>query len=547
MKKVTSSFVVMLLVILTVKAESSVAIRINSLGYPEKSVKRAVVLSSAESFKVINSKNGKVVLDGKLSDQVTQDDVGQSVRFADFSNLEKRGQYHIYVEGVEGAERSIDFEIGKNIYKPAYILSMRAFYLWRCGIAVKTEYNGNIFSTEACHLDDGWLDYIGSEGEKRDGTGGWHDAGDYGKYTVNAGITLGVLFYAWDHFGDKLKKISLNIPRTASGMPDFLQELKWETDFILKMQYQDGSGRVSHKLTRKEFSGFIMPQEDKEKRYFTEWSSAATADFIAIMAMAARYFAPYDAEYAKKCLAAAQVSYNFLSQSAQKNFIQGDFSTGGYQTTDADDRLWAAVEMWESTGNPQYLQDAESRIESLRTVVAEDWDWGSLSNMGVFTYALSERSGKNPEIDSKVNEAIIKVADKLVETAAKDIYSRALGGRYYWGCNGTVARQAINLHVAELLNGGTEYRKTIQGLVDHLFGYNYYGRSYVTGVGINPPLNPHDRRSAADGIEAPWPGYLVGGGHTATDWVDEEEDYARNEIAINWQAALVYLLASTLD
>lgn len=544
MKHITLLFFVTLFFTLSITAESSADIRINSLGYPLKAVKKAVVTASAESFKIINSKNGKVVLEAELSDQVTQEDVDQTVKFADFSDLEKKGQYYIQLNG---SVRSIDFEIGRDVYCPAYKLSMRAFYLWRCGMAVKTEHDGNIFSTESCHLEDGWLDYVGAEGDRRDGTGGWHDAGDYGKYTVNAGVTLGVLFYAWDHFGHKLKKISLDIPTTAPGMPDFLQELKWETDFILKMQYQDGSGRVSHKLTRKDFSGFIMPQEDNDKRYFTEWSSAATADFVAIMAMAARYFEPYDKQYAKRCLTAAEVSYNYLCQTSQKGFVQGDFSTGGYQTGDSDDRLWAAAEMWETTGNFEYLKDVESRIEGLRTLVAEDWDWGSVSNMGVFTYALSGRGGKNPGIESKIRDAVLEVADKLVDTASKDIYSRALGASYYWGCNGTVARQAVNLYLAELLSGGTEYSKTIQGIVDHLLGCNYYGRSYVTGLGINPPMNPHDRRSGSDGIDAPWPGYLVGGGHTATDWVDDEDDYSRNEIAINWQAALVYLLASSLD
>ena len=544
MKHITLLFFVTLFFTLSITAESSADIRINSLGYPLKAVKKAVVTASAESFKIINSKNGKVVLEAELSDQVTQEDVDQTVKFADFSDLEKKGQYYIQLNG---SVRSIDFEIGRDVYCPAYKLSMRAFYLWRCGMAVKTEHDGNIFSTESCHLEDGWLDYVGAEGDRRDGTGGWHDAGDYGKYTVNAGVTLGVLFYAWDHFGHKLKKISLDIPPTAPGMPDFLQELKWETDFILKMQYKDGSGRVSHKLTRKDFSGFIMPQEDNDKRYFTEWSSAATADFVAIMAMAARYFEPYDKQYAKRCLTAAEVSYNYLCQTSQKGFVQGDFSTGGYQTGDSDDRLWAAAEMWETTGNFEYLKDVESRIEGLRTLVAEDWDWGSVSNMGVFTYALSGRGGKNPGIESKIRDAVLEVADKLVDTASKDIYSRALGASYYWGCNGTVARQAVNLYLAELLSGGTEYSKTIQGIVDHLLGCNYYGRSYVTGLGINPPMNPHDRRSGSDGIDAPWPGYLVGGGHTATDWVDDEDDYSRNEIAINWQAALVYLLASSLD
>jgi len=79
--------------------------------------------------------------------------------------------------------------------------------------------------------------------------------------------------------------------------------------------------------------------------------------------------------------------------------------------------------------------------------------------------------------------------------------------------------------------------------IGHLFGRNFYGRSYVTCLGHLPPLKPHDRRSGADNIEQPWPGYIIGGGHSARDWKDVQDDYRTNEIAINWQAGLVYALA----
>jgi endoglucanase len=106
-----------------------------------------------------------------------------------------------------------------------------------------------------------------------------------------------------------------------------------------------------------------------------------------------------------------------------------------------------------------------------------------------------------------------------------------------------VARQTVNLQVANRIQPNPKYKLAAIGIVDHIFGKNYYNRSYVTGLGINPPMFPHDRRSGADNIKAPWPGYLVGGGHSATDWVDKQESYSHNEIAINWQAALVYALA----
>lgn len=454
-----------------------------------------------------------------------------------------------------------------------YVTAMRGFYLWRCGMAVHTDYAGNHYATEACHTEDGYTDYIMPEltpgttiPQRIDGTGGWHDAGDFGKYTVNAGVTLGTLFYAWEHFGDKLRTIPLDLPETAPGFPDFLKELKWETDFILKMQYPDGSGRVSHKLTRKAFSDFIMPQEDKEHRYFTTWSSAATADFVAIMAMAARYFKPYDKAYAKKCLKAAKVSWQYLVEHPEnKGFVQGDFSTGGYQTSDEDDRMWAAAELWETTGDKAVIAYYEHRLSTMtkdikqgdkgqprgfrmfrpRTLIDSGWDWGNVTNLAMWTYVLSQRKGRNPELVEEVKKAVAANAKSIADKVASDEYGCPIES-FYWGCNGTAARLSVNLHVAELLNPEVSYKPAIERIARWILGNNYYHRSFVTGLGINPPMHPHDRRSGADGIEAPWPGYLVGGGHTPTDWVDDQEDYSRNEIAINWQAGLVYLLAAVL-
>jgi endoglucanase len=66
-------------------------------------------------------------------------------------------------------------------------------------------------------------------------------------------------------------------------------------------------------------------------------------------------------------------------------------------------------------------------------------------------------------------------------------------------------------------------------------------------VRILPPMNPHDRRSGADNIPEPWPGYIVGGGQNATDWLDDVKSYSTNEVAINWQAALVFALADFIN
>lgn len=544
MKKISSS-VFFLLVLSLITVARNFPVHLNSIGFLPNSEKTAAIPSSSESFRVIETNTGKEVFSGKTKGPVYQKDVDQNVWVADFSEIKKIGTYYVEVQGVG---RSTDFEIAKDVYNFAAKTAFRAFYLWRCGTAVRGEFKGDVYQYEECHMNDGYEDYIGKRGSQRNGIGGWHDAGDHGKYVVNAGVTIGLLFYAWDHFKNNLDKISFELPDTAPNFPEFLKELKWETDWLLKMQYPDGTGRVSHKLTRTNFSGFIMPHEDDGKRYFTEWSTAATADFVAIMALASRHFEPYDKEYAQKCLDAAWVSYKFLQKNTEyKRFEQGDFNTGGYQSRDDDDRLWAAAEMWETTGEDECLEDFERRAEKMNYQIDANWDWSDVSNLGMYTYTLSKRNGKNPATEKTLYNNIIINADELVVTADEDVYNRPLGGRYYWGCNGTVLRQVVNLQVANIIEPKEVYIETALDAINHIFGNNYYNRSYVTGLGLNPPMHPHDRRSGADDVEAPWPGYIVGGGHSATDWVDKEKSYSHNEVAINWQAALVYALAGFVN
>ena len=101
-----------------------------------------------------------------------------------------------------------------------------------------------------------------------------------------------------------------------------------------------------------------------------------------------------------------------------------------------------------------------------------------------------------------------------------------LGTHYFWGCNGDVAQQVQTLHIADLIRPDPAYADTSLDPLNHLFGRNPYGRSFVTGVGHDPPRHPHDRRSGADKVDPPWPSYLVGGGWPkATDWKDDQDSY----------------------
>jgi endoglucanase len=518
-------------------------VRLNSIGYLSDSPKRASIAAACTEFKVLRAANGSLALAGTVSGVVTNQDTQEELRVVDFSAIREPGEYRLVIPNVG---ESPVFRVGGDVYREAYYTVTRGMYLWRCGTAVSGKHGTNTFAHGICHTNDAWLDYVEGRHEKRNSTGGWHDAGDYNKYVVNAGITVGAMLRAWEDFRPAVQKVGLDLPDTASGWPDFLKELKWETDWLLTTQFGDGS--VSHKVTTRKFGGFIPPEEEREDRFFTPWSSAATADFVAMLAQAARAFKPYDAGYAERCLAAARQSYAFL-QANPTNYSADlkPFSTGAYGTRDRDDRLWAAAELWETTGEPAVLQDLEQRLRESDAAVQQNFDWGDVGNLGVFTYVLSKRSGRNAELVARCQANLVEIADRIVQARKAHGYERPLGSVYYWGCNGGVARQALILHAANRVSPKPAYRETVLAGLDHLFGRNYHARSYVTGLGYRPPLYPHDRRSGGDKVDEPWPGYVVGGPNPrATDWKDEQGDYRTNEIAINWNGALIYALAAAL-
>jgi endoglucanase len=524
---------------------SDAPVRLNTVGYLPDRPKRASIPLPCSDFAVVRVPDGKQVLTGKASGPARNADTGEELFTADFTAVTEPGVYRLEIPG---AGRSPDFRVAADVYDEPFRLATRAMYLWRCGTAVRGDHAGRTFSHQACHLQDAWLDHAGGGHVRKPSTGGWHDAGDYNKYVVNAGVTVGCMLRAWEDFGPAIGAVPLGPPERGPGrdgtLPDFLAEVKWEIDWVLSMQRDDGS--VYHKLSTLKFGGMVLPERETADRYFSPWGSAATADFVAMTAAASRAFRPFDPTFADRCAAAAAKGYAFLSAHLEDHRPDlKAFSTGPYQTRDDDDRLWAAAEWWEGNGDPAALQDLERRVKSVGGRVDAEFDWGNVNNLGLLTYLFSKRPGRDEVLVAQVRQHLLATADGIVRSRNAHGYARPLGTKYAWGCNGTVARQALVLCAANRTNAKRDYTDAALDALNHLLGRNVYGRSFVTGLGHRPPLHPHDRRSAADGVEAPWPGYLVGGPNPgASDWKDDEADYRTNEIAINWNGALIYATAA---
>ncbi|MBN2369615.1 MAG: glycoside hydrolase family 9 protein [Vicinamibacteria bacterium] len=522
-------------------------IRLNTVGYLPDLTKRATVVgaeTNVSEFAVISLPNEAVVHSGPLSAIRRHADSGENVRTADFSAFKTPGRYLLRVKGLPD---SPPFRIGAGVYNASLRLNMLGFLGQRCGAPVRLEHNGVVYEKGACHLKDGFLDYYdpARAGQIKDGTGGWHDAGDYGKYTVNGAFATGILLAAWEQYGDKLAKLELPIPEADGPLPDFLAEVKFNLDWLLKMQFPDG--RVSHKLTRTRFSPMIMPTDDQERRYFVSWGADATACLAAVTAKAARVYRPFDPQYADRCLEASTKAMDALrNQWMDVQPDQSAFRTGGYLKSARSDRLWALLEYWETTGDERSMRLIGQLANLDNYLFDVDWDWGEGKNLGLYVYLFSKRE-RNPALVEQLQQDLLGAADRIARNHDRHGYGRGLRS-YYWGCNGSVARLSLTLLLAHHISGDRRYLDVVVDQLAYLYGRNPYGRSFVTGEGHNPPLFPHHRPSAADGIEAPWPGHLVGGGHpTELDWKDVLESAATNENAINWDASLAYALAAFYD
>lgn len=183
-------------------------IRLNTVGFLPGHSKRASVAARFQEFRVVeNGGRSRVVLRGRGSGPLHNEDTNEDLYVADFSALKRPGLYRLEVEGVGSSK---PFRIARDVYDAPFRAAVGAMYLWRCGSAVSASYNGITYAHAACHTEDAWLDFVGGGHARRDASGGWHDAGDYNKYVVNAGVTVGVMLLAWGQFGASIRSAGLD-------------------------------------------------------------------------------------------------------------------------------------------------------------------------------------------------------------------------------------------------------------------------------------------------------------------------------------------------
>ena len=204
-------------------------IRLNQIGFYPGAPKIAIVLTDKGQTYTIESTDGKIVFTGGLKQSAMADLSGKKTWIADFSALHQSGTY---ILNVNGYGKSYPFNIQTNVHHNIAGASIKAFYYQRASIALPEKYAG-VWHRPEGHPDNVVLIHPSAASTNRpagsliSSPGGWYDAGDYNKYIVNSGITMGTLLSLYEDFPDHMQAVDLNIPESGNHIPDVLNEALW--------------------------------------------------------------------------------------------------------------------------------------------------------------------------------------------------------------------------------------------------------------------------------------------------------------------------------
>lgn len=551
---------------LFVQAKPVVEIRINQVGYYPDEEKVVVFEGIKANAKItVTNEQGNVVLQPKVVRQADSPWSKKKRFIVDVSELKTPGRYRIATKGAES-----QFVINKNALHDISVAALKMFYLMRTGIPIEKEYAGD-YARPVGHPDTYVLVHPSAASKGRPAGSvissplGWYDAGDYNKYVVNSSFSIGLILAVYEQNKDYFNRFVTNIPESKNITPDILDEMMFNLRWLLTMQDPEDGG-VYHKLTTPNFEGFVMPTDCKQQRYVVAKSVTAAFDFAAVMAQAARLMKGNRdyVEFSFQATEAAKRAYAWAIAHPQAYYRQGELSrqyqppvsTGEYGDRSAkDEQFWAATELFRLTEDEAYLRDAQL-VKPTRFTTPT---WGNVASLGAFAWIAAKESDMRKEMLQQLKD----YCENLIANVSTSSFQAPYGENprdFGWGC---LAEQCcvpgVALLFADRFISPNRYRAHALQNVDYLLGRNATGYCYVTGFGEKSPMHPHHRISAADGIEKPFPGMLVGGPNPMQQdkasgnlvypssfpdesYLDEDPSYASNEIAINWNASLVGLL-----
>lgn len=529
-------------------------VKVNQAGYGRKDKKIAVFADLDEddtTFTVVEADTNKVVFKGKLSEQVENVSAGEKNCTGDFSELKEVGTYKV-VSGK--GEESYSFTIGENVHENVFRNALCMFYLQRCGQELDEEHAGD-FAHPECHSEEACL--YGTE-QKIDVSGGWHDTGSYERSVVFGAKATADLMLAYEKNPEAFSD-ETGIPESGNGVSDVLDEVRYELEWMLKMQNQE-SGGVYHKVGGGNVSDVVMPQGETEELTVAPISNTATGDFAAVMAMASRVYQKVDRDFAQRCIVAAENAWFYLEEhQSEENIYDSEKSLAdeSQDISSADEMFWAAAELCKTTDDVVYVESVKELYPQMKSLYG--FGWKDVSGYGAYAALTSEALAlDSSNFPQDLKTAFLKEAEQALTIAKKNPYMVRKIGRYERGSNMGIANMGLLLYLANEIEPKETYVEYAKNHLNYLFGVNATGYCFVTGEGTLSPENPCHKPSQV--LEKTMPGMLVGGPDSdledtyaeavfidtpvAKCYVDDVECSACNGVAVYWNAPLIYLLAA---
>lgn len=556
---------------LTLHAQYATEIRLNQEGFYPSAIKKAIITgtTNGDHFYIIDESKNDTAFKGKPGAAIASKNSSLICREMDFSQLSSAGTYHIYLPG---SGNSYSFQIRENVLHTSAVSALKGYYFQRISMPLEKAYAGK-WARGAGHPDDKIVVHPSAATLKRPaGTiifspGGWYDAGDYNKYIVNSGITMGTLLSSYEDFPSYFDSLNTHIPESKNALPDILDEVLFNLRWMLTMQ-DPFDGGVYHKCTNAAFDGMVMPGVTTLPRYVVQKSTAAALDFAAVTAQSARIFKKFERQLpglSDSCLKASKKAWAWAlknpaviyGQDQMNKKFEPKITTGAYGDNSLwDEWSWAAAELYVSTIDAVYLNTVTKYLNKLMSLPS----WSQVSYAGYYSLIRNEKilpPLAAPTINT-LKKRVIHFADSLLQNQQLNAFHTVMGGStkdFEWGSNAVAANQGIVLVNAYLLTKESRYLDGVISNADYILGRNATGYCFLTGAGTRSTRDPHHRPSVADGIDEPVPGLLAGGPNPGkqdgctygfsepeTTYVDANCSYASNEIAINWNAPLVYVL-----
>jgi len=549
-------------------------VRVNQVAYlPDGPKNATLVTESTTPARWELRKGQRVLAHGLTTPRGTDVSSGQNVHSIDFGRFRGGGTgLTLTADG----ETSHPFDIDAGAYKRLRADSLKFYYTQRSGIAIDDTLRPG-YGRPAGHVDvapnqgDGDVPCQAGVCDYRlDVRGGWYDAGDHGKYVVNGGISAWQLMSLYETFG---KDVDLTLPESGDRVPDILDEVRWELDFLLAMQVPAGkplAGMVHHKIHDRAWTGLpLMPHLDPQPRELHPVSTAATLNLAATAAQAARIYRRYDRAFADRALAAARTAYAAALANPALLASPTD-GTGGGAYDDAqvgDEFYWAAAELFLTTGAQEYADRVLASPYHTADVFGPGaFDWGNTAAAARIDLATvpSRLPGR-----ARVVRSVVEGADEYVATQRANPYAIAYApanNRWDWGSNSLVLNNLTVVGAAYELTGRPAYRNAVLEGMDYVLGRNALNYSMVTGYGEAAAHNQHSRWYAHQlepALPNPPPGTLAGGPNSSLQdpyaqskltgcvgqfcYIDDIQSWSTNELTINWNASLAWVASFVAD